>query len=408
MRSETDEEKRKGKIGIITIDRKNRYACQAGYYKRCERKRQGFNWKNENKHVKCFQMISELNKLSRPELLELYHDRMVKTTNIDKRMSLLSMSSAYFLALGNFAPFKDNFQVHFFNTLAERIYDSNPHSILIQNLIDTTPDSIITKAQVIEKIGSMGIKTMNEVNFNKILSLYECIHILYNVYLKNTSCDLEELMGIFQSYFPQHIQENDHEVKTEKRSFFNVLGYYQFLCNILNNNGFQYYDFDTGRLGKWKASSYFMASINGRNHHHQKAFKFLKKHGYFNMGICPKCGGVMKDETYTYYSILNPKFNYPICHHCYNARIRPSMKAGEGKKECYIATACYGDFNAVEVQTFRAYRDRVLCRSFSGRLFITAYYFLSPYVARYLKRKPSLNHHIKVRILDKIYRKIST
>jgi hypothetical protein len=54
------------------------------------------------------------------------------------------------------------------------------------------------------------------------------------------------------------------------------------------------------------------------------------------------------------------------------------------KTGCFIATACYGDYNSVEVTILKKYRDENLKRSEIGRQMIKFYYFLSPPIANYL------------------------
>ena len=48
------------------------------------------------------------------------------------------------------------------------------------------------------------------------------------------------------------------------------------------------------------------------------------------------------------------------------------------KSGCFIATACYGDYESPEVKEFRQFRDNVLLKYYFGRLFISSYYFISP------------------------------
>ena len=71
---------------------------------------------------------------------------------------------------------------------------------------------------------------------------------------------------------------------------------------------------------------------------------------------------------------------------------------------CYIATVCYGDINAEEVETLRRWRDQVLKKHFLGRMFIRLYYTYSPAVARFLKNKSSINRLIRKMILDPLVR----
>lgn len=49
---------------------------------------------------------------------------------------------------------------------------------------------------------------------------------------------------------------------------------------------------------------------------------------------------------------------------------------------CYIATCVYGSYDCPEVWTLRRYRDGVLAQSAFGRVFIRAYYFISPSVVQ--------------------------
>jgi len=78
-----------------------------------------------------------------------------------------------------------------------------------------------------------------------------------------------------------------------------------------------------------------------------------------------------------------------------------------GRRGCYIATACYGSYNAPEVLVLRKFRDDTLENSWFGRLFINFYYFVSPFFAEKLKNLESLNRFVRTKILDKIVKKIS-
>ena len=54
---------------------------------------------------------------------------------------------------------------------------------------------------------------------------------------------------------------------------------------------------------------------------------------------------------------------------------RPQNSGG-----CYVATCVYGSYDCPEVWTLRRFRDNYLKRSYWGRLFIKAYYVVSPKV----------------------------
>ncbi len=75
----------------------------------------------------------------------------------------------------------------------------------------------------------------------------------------------------------------------------------------------------------------------------------------------------------------------------------------EEKKGCYIATVCYNDIDAPQVEDFRRYRDNVLSKQLGGKLLIKFYYSVSPKISCYLKDKPRINHFIKKYLLDNIH-----
>jgi hypothetical protein len=66
---------------------------------------------------------------------------------------------------------------------------------------------------------------------------------------------------------------------------------------------------------------------------------------------------------------------------------RLAQKNGLAEKGgCFIATACYGDYESPEVIEFRRYRDDVLLKSYLGRHFVSTYYFISPPFANLLSK----------------------
>lgn len=66
-----------------------------------------------------------------------------------------------------------------------------------------------------------------------------------------------------------------------------------------------------------------------------------------------------------------------------------SMRSGGGSS-CFIATAAFGSPLAREVQALRQLRDRYLMTSAPGRVFIAAYYWLSPPVADLIRQHDAL------------------
>lgn len=73
---------------------------------------------------------------------------------------------------------------------------------------------------------------------------------------------------------------------------------------------------------------------------------------------------------------------------------------------CYIATACYGSYDAPEVMTLRQFRDETLSKSLWGKLFIKGYYAYSPSLASWLGERKAINALIKKYVLDKLVSRI--
>ncbi len=78
-----------------------------------------------------------------------------------------------------------------------------------------------------------------------------------------------------------------------------------------------------------------------------------------------------------------------------------------GKKTgCFIATACYGDYDAPEVLYLRLYRDHILAATLPGKLFIRMYYFFSPPLAQWLSRAPLRQALVRNHILRPLLRMV--
>lgn len=76
-----------------------------------------------------------------------------------------------------------------------------------------------------------------------------------------------------------------------------------------------------------------------------------------------------------------------------NSNSQPKQKEG-----CYIATAIYGSYEAPEVLVLRRFRDEILYKSKLGKLFIKAYYKLSPPIADRLKNAKHINLWVRNRL----------
>lgn len=75
---------------------------------------------------------------------------------------------------------------------------------------------------------------------------------------------------------------------------------------------------------------------------------------------------------------------------------------------CYIATACYGDYNHPDVVALRKFRDERLARTAPGRLAVRVYYAVSPAVAHHLGRNTRLASLVRRRILEPIVDRLRT
>lgn len=67
-----------------------------------------------------------------------------------------------------------------------------------------------------------------------------------------------------------------------------------------------------------------------------------------------------------------------------------SDPAIKDKSKCFIATAAMGSADAAEVQSLRAFRDKILLRHTLGRLLVSAYYEYSPPLAKAIEDHPAL------------------
>ena len=80
-----------------------------------------------------------------------------------------------------------------------------------------------------------------------------------------------------------------------------------------------------------------------------------------------------------------------------------------GKKVgCFIATACYGDYNSNEVLLLRNYRDNVLTQNTFGRLFIKFYYQVSPTLANAIANSDKAKSFIRNYFLTPIVSKLGS
>lgn len=96
-----------------------------------------------------------------------------------------------------------------------------------------------------------------------------------------------------------------------------------------------------------------------------------------------------------------------ICHFCNTQPTSPVQDppAKERKRSktsaCYIATCVYGSYDCPEVWVLRRFRDMKLARTWYGRIFIRAYYALSPHLVRLFGNTNTFRHFFKP-MLDRL------
>jgi len=76
-------------------------------------------------------------------------------------------------------------------------------------------------------------------------------------------------------------------------------------------------------------------------------------------------------------------------------RVEIQFIPGKKEENCFVATACYGDFNSKEVLALRQFRDEKLRKTFLGKWFIKFYYVISPYCASQISKSEVLKTSIR-------------
>jgi ribosomal protein L7/L12 len=77
------------------------------------------------------------------------------------------------------------------------------------------------------------------------------------------------------------------------------------------------------------------------------------------------------------------------------------------KSGCFVATVCYGDYDADEVMVLRQFRDEYLMQSFAGKAFVQFYYAISPFLAKQIDKSFRLKRAIRKHVLNPIVNRLS-
>lgn len=74
---------------------------------------------------------------------------------------------------------------------------------------------------------------------------------------------------------------------------------------------------------------------------------------------------------------------------------------------CFVATICYGDYNAPEVLLLREFRDNVLLNYVIGKIFVRLYYLFSPGLSVFINKSMILKSITKKYFLNVIIKLLS-
>ena len=81
---------------------------------------------------------------------------------------------------------------------------------------------------------------------------------------------------------------------------------------------------------------------------------------------------------------------------------KQKTKAENKNSSCFIATVCYGNFDAPEVLILRQYRDNKLLKNYFGKLFVAFYYLTSPFCAEIIAQSNFLKKIVRKYFLGPI------
>ncbi len=74
----------------------------------------------------------------------------------------------------------------------------------------------------------------------------------------------------------------------------------------------------------------------------------------------------------------------------------PVIPEEKEERGCFIATACYGDYDHPNVQVLRQFRDNVMSKSRVGKALISVYYKISPSIAKLIEKNNILKIVIRL------------
>ena len=116
-------------------------------------------------------------------------------------------------------------------------------------------------------------------------------------------------------------------------------------------------------------------------------------------GVCLKNSDISARKDYLSKMQIGIPDNLQIKEELYDE----SSQHSNGK--CYVATVVYGSYDYPSVCVLRKFRDEKLSTNILGKLFVSLYYTISPYLVKYLGEK-KIFLIISKKILDHLFLKI--
>ena len=185
------------------------------------------------------------------------------------------------------------------------------------------------------------------------------------------------------------------------------------ICNSLNQAGFKTPIYNLAFIPENISS--ITELLEGSVAFSRDKFEYLSQRGLVHTGRCPYTGEPINfsSPSYTFYDrkIYVSKKGLVImqkesAEEYEKATGRPKLTTPVSGGGCYIATVCYGNPYAHEVEGLRIFRDRFLMRRRFGRIFVKLYYATSPFIANILKNINWLNKLVKFVIIESIIKLI--
>lgn len=170
---------------------------------------------------------------------------------------------------------------------------------------------------------------------------------------------------------------------------------------------------------EFEDKEYWVKAYGGRhefNHRVEYGYKVKPHYNAIRCYKCNKCGplepcqncgstdlqlGVSRDgyigifcshchSGFTTYTCLECGTKNPITH-------ETVLKKGSSETSgCFIATAVYGSEYADDVLILKSFRDNFLYNRKAGELFIKLYYYLSPPLADFIRKRKNLRYILRV------------